>query len=77
MTTPTFDATADTVVQWPYDAYREMRDRAPVLELDGDMLGRSGERVFAVSRYEDVKRVLHDAKTFSSRFGSPPIHCTA
>lgn len=66
----TFDATDDAVVQCPYEHYRAMRDQAPVLELDGAMLGRSGERVFAVSRHEDVKRILHDPATFSSEFGS-------
>jgi cytochrome P450 len=66
----TFDATNDEVVQCPYGHYRSMRDQAPVLELDGAMLGRSGERVFAVSRHEDVKRILHDPATFSSEFGS-------
>ena len=67
----TFDATDDAVVQCPYPHYREMRDQAPVLELDGEMFGRPGERIFAVSRYDDVKRILHDPTTFSSRFGTP------
>jgi cytochrome P450 len=66
-----FDATDDAVVQCPYPHYREMRDRAPVLELDGAAFGRPGERIFAVSRHADVKRILHDPTTFSSRFGSP------
>ncbi|MFT6292780.1 MAG: cytochrome P450 [Ilumatobacter sp.] len=65
-----FDATDDAVVQCPYPHYKAMRDEAPVLELDGAALGRLGERVFAVSRHEDVKRILHDTATFSSRFGS-------
>ena len=69
-TTVTFDAADDAVVQCPYPHYRAMRDQAPVLELDGAMLGRAGERVFAVSRHEDVKRILHDSATFSSQFGS-------
>jgi hypothetical protein len=34
-------------------------------------LGRPGERIFAVSRHADVKRILHEPATFSSRFGSP------
>ncbi len=67
----TFDATDDAVVQCPYPHYREMRDEAPVLELDGTMFGRPDERIFAVSRYDDVKRILHDPTTFSSRFGTP------
>lgn len=66
-----FDATDEATVQCPYPHYREMRDRAPVLELDGAAFGRPGERIFAVSRHDDVKRVLHDWKTFSSRFGTP------
>ncbi len=66
----TFDATDDAVVQCPYPHYRTMRDEAPVLEMDGATLGRTGERVFAVSRHADVKRILHDHKTFSSQFGS-------
>nr|MCU0260068.1 cytochrome P450 [Ilumatobacteraceae bacterium] len=72
MTAPvSFDATDDAVVQCPYPHYRAMRDEAPVLELDGAQLGRAGERIFAVSRHADVKRILHDPVTFSSRFGSP------
>ncbi len=67
----TFDATDDSVVQCPYPHYREMREHAPVLELDGAPFGRPGERIFAVSRHSDVKRILHDPTTFSSRFGSP------
>jgi cytochrome P450 len=69
--TVTFDATDDAVVQCPYPHYREMRDQAPVLELDGAPFGRPGERIFAVSRHEDVKRILHEPATFSSRFGTP------
>jgi cytochrome P450 len=65
----TFDATDDEVVQCPYPHYRTMRDEAPVLELDGSLLGRGDEQVFAVSRHEDVKRILHDTTTFSSEFG--------
>jgi cytochrome P450 len=71
LATPTFDATDDAVTQCPYSSYRAMRDRAPVLELDGAPFGRAGERIFAVSRHEDVKRVVHDPTTFSSRFGTP------
>lgn len=66
-----FDATDDAVVQCPYPQYRTMRDDAPVLELDGAGFGRPGERIFAVSRHADVKRILHDPVTFSSRFGTP------
>ncbi len=65
-----FDASDDDVVQCPYPHYRAMRDRAPVVELDGASLGRAGERVFAISRYADVKRILHEPATFSSQFGS-------
>ena len=66
-----FDPTSDDVQQCPYPHYAAMRADAPVLEIDGAAAGRPGERVFAVSRHDDVKRVLHDWKTFSSRFGAP------
>jgi cytochrome P450 len=69
--TVTFDATDDAVVQCPYPHYRQMRDRAPVHRLDGAPFGRPGEQIYAVSRHEDVKRILHEPTTFSSRFGSP------
>jgi cytochrome P450 len=69
--TVTFDATDDSVVQCPYPHYREMRDQAPVLQLDGTPFGRPGEQIYAVSRYDDVKRILHEPGTFSSRFGTP------
>lgn len=72
----TFDATDDAVVQCPYPHYRNMRDDAPVLELDGAQFGRPGDRIFAVSRHDDVKRILHDTTTFSSRFGSPAALAT-
>ena len=58
-----FDATNDAVMQCPYPHYRAMRDEAPVLELDGAPFGRADERLFAVSRHEDVKRILHDPPT--------------
>ncbi len=67
----TFDAGDDAVVQCPYPHYRAMRDEAPALELDGAQFGRPGSTIFAVSRHDDVKRILHDTTTFSSRFGSP------
>ena len=66
-----FDPTSDDVQQCPYPHYAAMRAEAPVLEIDGAAAGRPGERVFAVSRHEDVRRVLHDWHTFSSRFGAP------
>lgn len=72
----TFDATDDAVVQCPYPHYRAMRDEAPVLELDGAQFGRPGGSIYAISRHDDVKRILHDTDTFSSRFGSPAALAT-
>ena len=66
-----FDPTSESFQQCPFPQYAALRDESPVHEFDGAALGRPGERVFAVSRYEDVDRVLHDWRTFSSRFGSP------
>lgn len=66
-----FDATDDSVQQCPFPHYAEMRESAPVLELDGAPFGRPNERIFAISRHEDVHTVLHDWRTYSSRFGTP------
>jgi cytochrome P450 len=66
-----FDPRDPAVQQCPYPHYAAMRDDSPVLELDGAVLGRPGERIFAVSRHEDVTRVAVDWRTFSSGFGTP------
>lgn len=74
MSAPTsvgFDPTDPDVQQCPFPHYAAMRDQAPVLELDGATLGRPGERIFAVSRHQDVRDVLQNWRTFSSRFGTP------
>ena len=44
---------------WPYPAYRTMRDEAPVWYDERT-------RMFAVTRYDDVKAVLLDTERFSS-----------
>ena len=66
-----FDPSSDAVQQCPYPFYERMRSDAPVLTIDGALIGRAGETVYAVSRHEDVCRVARDWHTFSSRFGSP------
>ena len=46
--------------------------------MPGELIGRPGADVYAVSRYDLVSRVLTDWSTFSSRFGTsrgtPPPH---
>lgn len=46
----------------PFPVYREMRDEAPAYH--DEQLG-----FFALSRYDDVVRALHDPDTYCSRFG--------
>jgi cytochrome P450 len=65
-----FDPRLDEVQQCPFPHYAALRHGPPVHELPGDWVGRRGERVFAVSRYDLVTQVLTDWHTFSSRFGS-------
>jgi cytochrome P450 len=46
----------------PYEAYRRLREEAPIYHDEE-------HDFFAVSRYEDVKRVLRDRETFTSLRG--------
>ncbi|MFK7841952.1 MAG: cytochrome P450, partial [Sphingorhabdus sp.] len=43
----------------PYDAYKTLRDEAPVYK-------QPGTDIYVVSRYEDVRRILLDPATFPS-----------
>jgi cytochrome P450 len=45
--------------QCPYDAYRELRDDAPVYK-------QPGTDIYVVTRYDDVRRILLDPETFPS-----------
>ncbi|MFI8368978.1 cytochrome P450 [Streptomyces sp. NPDC085466] len=59
----------------PYDAFRELRDRAPVARQDEPaILGwPAGPGFWAVTRHADVVRVLKDAGTYSSSLGATQI----
>ncbi|MFI9050047.1 cytochrome P450 [Streptomyces sp. NPDC053427] len=59
----------------PHAAYRLLRDRHPVAWQDEpEVLGwPAGPGFWAVTRHEDVVRVLKDARTFSSRLGATQI----
>ncbi|MGW4051984.1 cytochrome P450 [Streptomyces sp. NPDC004779] len=59
----------------PHDAYRELRDRAPVARQDEPaVLGwPAGPGFWAVTRHADVVRVLKDAGTYSSWLGATQI----
>jgi cytochrome P450 len=54
-----FDPLSSEVQADPYPVYAELRRRAPVHHVET-------LDAYAVSRYDDVRRVLHDAETFSS-----------
>ncbi|MGI9601325.1 MAG: cytochrome P450 [Acidimicrobiales bacterium] len=66
-----FDPLADEVLQSPWASYASIRREQPVMYLDGGRVGRPGEDVYCVSRYDDVRRVLVDPTTFSSRAAIP------
>lgn len=59
----------------PHAAYRLLRDRHPVAWQDEPaVLGwPAGPGFWAVTRHQDVVRVLKDARTFSSRLGATQI----
>ncbi len=61
---PSYDADlfCDEALAEPYDHYRRIRDLGPVVRLEAHGL-------LAVSRYEDVRRVLGDPDTFCSGEG--------
>lgn len=56
------DLWSDDVLVSPFAVYRELRDLAPVVHLVRHDL-------YAITRYQDVKRVLEDWRTFSSAAG--------
>ena len=66
-----FDPFSDEVQQCPFEHYAAMRAERPVMRVAGEVIGRPGEDVYCVSRYDDVAGVLLDWRTFSSRFGTP------
>ncbi|MFF4269668.1 cytochrome P450 [Streptomyces sp. NPDC001536] len=59
----------------PYDAYRVLRDRHPVVRQDEpEVLGwPAGPGFWAVTRHADVARVLKDSATYSSSLGATQI----
>jgi cytochrome P450 len=66
-----FDPLSAEVLDSPWGHYAAMRTQQPVLYLDGERIGRPGERVFCLSRYDDVRKVLLDPATFSSHHAIP------
>ncbi|NLU71064.1 cytochrome P450 [Streptomyces sp. HNM0574] len=59
----------------PHAAYRRLRDEHPVAwQEEHEVLGwPAGPGFWAVTRHEDVVRVLKDARTFSSHLGATQI----
>jgi cytochrome P450 len=66
-----FDPRLDAVMQCPYPHYERLRREDPVHRMPGELVGRPGETVFAVTRHDLATQVLLDWRTYSSRFGSP------
>ena len=50
-----------TLIESPYAIYANWRDDKPIWWSDGDLEG------WILSRFDDVRAVLKDAKTFSSQ----------
>ncbi len=69
--TEEFDPRLDDVMQCPYPHYARLRRDDPVHQMPGELVGRPGETVYAVTRHDLATQVLLDWRTFSSRFGSP------
>jgi cytochrome P450 len=59
-TAVSYDPLLDDVQRDPYPYYTALREEAPVYWLDS-------LQSFVVSRYDDVRRVMHDHETFSSQ----------
>ena len=57
------DLTNVEIQQCPYDAYKKLRDNAPVYQDP-----KTG--FFIVTRYEDVRHVLKDTENFKSSYGA-------
>ena len=57
------DLTDVEIQQCPYDAYKKLRDNAPVYQDP-----KTG--FFIVTRYEDVRNVLKDTENFKSSYGA-------
>jgi cytochrome P450 len=66
-----FDPRNPAVMQCPFPFHDRLRAEDPVHRMSGDLVGRPGETVYAVTRQDLVSQVLMDWPTFSSKFGSP------
>ena len=62
-----FDTFAAEHEEWKYDAFAYARKRCPVTLVAPESTGR----MWMITRYADVRRVLEDPETFSSVGGSP------
>jgi cytochrome P450 len=77
-TTTIFDPRDEATMQCPFGPYARLRTEDPVHRIPAAWIGRAGEYVYAVSRFDLVSQVLADWTTFSSQFGTsrsaPPAH---
>jgi cytochrome P450 len=53
-------------VQDPYPLYKELRDKSPVYDVNGNVRVSGSNRSVLISRYQDVKAVIRDSETFSN-----------
>jgi cytochrome P450 len=76
--TTIFDPREEATMQCPFGHYARLRAEDPVHRIPASWIGRAGEYVYAVSRFDLVSQVLSDWTTFSSQFGTsrsaPPAH---
>lgn len=56
-----FDFFDEEVLNCPYDFYRTLQEQAPVYQLPDT-------NIFMVTRYDDIKKILKDTRTYSNDF---------
>lgn len=59
MTAPQINLFDPQLQQCPYDAYKQLRDEAPVYNIPGT-------QIYVISRYDHVREVLMDPARFPS-----------
>ena len=57
----------------PYPQWGDARERCPVIQTDGTMIGSPGRTMYHITRWDDAERVLRDGKTFSSSINADHI----
>ena len=72
--TPTFVyEEIDFATGQPYPQWARARERCPVIETDGSMMGTPERSSYQITRWDDVEGVLRDGQTFSSSINAEHI----